>query len=486
VQQSNSASATGKTFSIYAKAGTNSFLQIYFATDFAPFANFDLTNGTVGSTGTATTASIISVGNGWYRCIVSTTSTTATTPVVQIVPASTSARGATSTLTTSVLIWGAQAETGTTATDYTRNAGGVFPPRFDYDPVTLAPRGLLIEEQRTNFYTYSSDFTNAAWIKNLLNLTAGADIGPDGTTSATLIAANAGGNANIYSNYTGTGVQYTGSIWIKAGTSSTANINLYQNGIGVVPMTMTIISGPGTIGAVSSSNGPITGLSSTQWTRVAVTSTGALTGNVNFYVKPNSGSVSNLGDSVYIYGAQLEAGAFATSYIPTVASQVTRAADVAAITGPNFTPWYNQSAGTFVVEGSRLHGGNSYAALAVARAAGGITERIDMGLGSGQGGSAGVFRDDVVVGGVNQAALGDFAAFAANTPYRGALAYAANDFASATSGANLATDASGTVPTVALLDLGNRNSGNFLNGHIRSIRFYPSRLTNAQLQALTA
>jgi len=500
IQQSVTTSST-VVISVYAKAA--GYDRLAFSSNNNNYVYFNLSSGTVESSlGTGwTAASITAVGNGWYRCQAATATAQTRYDFLPFNAAQTNGNTAPTFAgdgTSGILIWGAQLEQASAATDYTRNVGGLFPPRFDYDPVTLAPRGLLIEEQRVNLFTYSEQFDNAVWVKGAgynSTITANSTTAPDGTLTAdTLVADSAGGTGSVMvarAQAVTSGVFYTLSFFAKASTLSWIRLfllNYTSPGNGGAYFNL---SGSGSVGTVDAGYTATIAAHANGWYRctLSFTAGSSVTGEMRLLLANanNDTAVARNGtSSAFIWGAQLEAGAFATSYIPTVASQVTRAADVAAITGPNFTPWYNQSAGTFVVEGSRLHGGNSYAALAVARAAGGITERIDMGLGSGQGGSAGVSRDDVVVGGVNQAALGDFAAFAANTPYRGALAYAANDFASATSGANLATDASGTVPTVALLDLGNRNSGNFLNGHIRSIRFYPSRLTNAQLQALTA
>lgn len=180
--------------------------------------------------------------------------------------------------------------------------------------------------------------------------------------------------------------------------------------------------------------------------------------------------------------------AFATSYIPTQVSQVTRAADNASMLGDNFATWYNPTQGTFYTNGDRIYGGNAYAALAVARnAAAGLNDRIDIGLGTGPGGGAGIYRMTVSAGGVVQADLGDLSAFSANAPYKGAIAYATNDFASSVQGGTVNTDTSGSVPSnVNSMDIGNRNSSSHLNGHIRSISYYPTRLPNATLQSITA
>ena len=173
-----SALAVTRTVSVYAKAGTASLLQILFDTDSAPYANFDLAAGTVGTVGGGT-SSIQSVGNGWYRCVFVTSSTTATNLYFVISNSASAARYPAFVSSGTILLWGAQLEANTTTTDYTRNNGGVYPPRFDYDPVTLAPKGLLVEEQRTNLLLRSEEFDNASWTKTRTSITANATTSPE-------------------------------------------------------------------------------------------------------------------------------------------------------------------------------------------------------------------------------------------------------------------------------------------------------------------
>ena len=159
---------------------------------------------------------------------------------------------------------------------------------------------------------------------------------------------------------------------------------------------------------------------------------------------------------------------------------MTRAADVAAITGPNFTPWYNQSAGTFVVSGSTLNPAGSANRLVWVDRSGGTTYQYAVAATI----RTNDWQGEVVDNSATQALL-----TATSSARSGsfAIAYATNDFAASLNGASALTDISGTVPTnMDVLRIGNHRDNTYLNGHIRSIRFYPSRLTNAQLQALTA
>ena len=120
MHQSAGSSGTAITMSIYAKAGTNSFIQFYHGAASNTFANFDLAAGAVGTVGASSTASIASVGDGWYRCTMTCTPGTASTNRVVMISSATSAYNEswTATGTETVYLWGAQLEAGSTATAY--------------------------------------------------------------------------------------------------------------------------------------------------------------------------------------------------------------------------------------------------------------------------------------------------------------------------------------------------------------------------------
>jgi len=272
-------------------------------------------------------------------------------------------------------------------------------PRFDYDPVTLAPKGLLIEEQRVNL---------------LLNsLIDGTSLS---TQSVTVAAV-----AHTISFYG------TGTITLTGAAVATVT------GTGVYPSRKTLTFTP----------------------------------IVGVLVCTVSGSVQY---------AQIEAGAFATSFIPTAGATATRSADVAAMTSTNFSSWYNQIEGAFV--GSFDVFLPTSTMLWVGVSDGTSSNRMQSGSSSGSS----LF---VNVGGVNQVALSS-SAVTANAITNRAITYKTNDFAVCTAGGSVATDTLGTLPTVDRLAVGGLNSGSQLNGHIRSITYYNTRLPDATLQALTA
>jgi hypothetical protein len=381
--------------------------------------------------------------------------------------------------------------TFTRASTATRtNASGIIESvatntaRFDYDPTTLAPLGLLIEESRTNLFTYSEQFDNAAWTKTNSTITANAVVSPDGTMDGDKHIPNNGvtigtgaSETRVYQSPSVTsGTSYTYSMYAKAGEYDQLALAFITSPSvsAVFSLTLgTIISGTGaTITSVG--NG---------WYRCSLTTAATSTGTLQMRWSAESSTVST-GDGtsgIYIWGAQLEAGAFATSYIPTVASQVTRATDLASMTGTNFSSWYNATEGTFFAEWTL---GQDVTGICIYTAEDGTTSnyiRLRYGASGTQNDSA------VAVGGVTQASLAASNQQTLNTTYKNAMAYKVNDFARSASGAAVITDTSGTIPTVTQLSIG-KNAANTEppNGYIRQIAYYPRRLTNAELQGITA
>jgi hypothetical protein len=149
------------------------------------------------------------------------------------------------------------------------------------------------------------------------------------------------------------------------------------------------------------------------------------------------------------------------------------------MTGTNFSSWYNASEGTLVVDADAIATNINSTTINVSYAGGG-TERVQ-------------FRTDTnlaqyvyIVGGVAQATLSS-GTLTSRVPFKTAGAYKVNDFALSTNGGTVVTDTSGSVASPTELKIGRLTSvSEYLNGHIRQIAYFNSRLPNAQLQALTA
>lgn len=176
--------------------------------------------------------------------------------------------------------------------------------------------------------------------------------------------------------------------------------------------------------------------------------------------------------------AQLEAGSFATSYIPTTAASATRNADVATMTGTSFSGWYSTSEGTVFAESSTFQTDFSTTPATI----------YSMGV-AGESVAAGyhdaaLIRASVFDGSVSQSQCDVTTTIASIAKH--AHAYATNDIAFSVNGGAVGSDASATLPAPSLMYIGSSDAAYAINGHIKRIAYYPTRLTNAQLQALTA
>jgi hypothetical protein len=225
----------------------------------------------------------------------------------------------------------AQLEASDIVTDYiatTSAAVSVGPvanvPRLDYLG-SSCPR-LLLEPQRTNLITFSEQLDNAAWNKLGITVAANNTTSPSGYIDADKLIADAGtGNRVVYQGVVPVGVSTT-TVYAKAGEFGGVVIASGTQG-GFFNLTTgeyraEYNSAPTAYNITSASNG---------WYRCSVTMT-SVSGD-NLYIGPNDNvstllSITGDGTSgIYAWGAQLEAGAYATSYIPTLGASVTRGAD---------------------------------------------------------------------------------------------------------------------------------------------------------------
>lgn len=241
------------------------------------------------------------------------------------------------------------------------NAQGVYEmvpantPRIDYDPVIGECKGLLIEERRTNLLTYSSDFTNSFWIKGSMATVVKNVIAPDGTVTGCTITS-AGGTPAIYTpTFVAPADVVSFSIYAKTGGSRPYCQFAVRNDTTSTDVTATSFNSA--TGVVDSGNWKSTHVGN-GWYRISTTvSSGITAGNAIRVYAGATGGPSPAGESWIVWGAQLEAGPFPTSYIPTSGSQVTRAADVPVIN--TLSPWFNAEEGTLFAEVSSEWGNDN-------------------------------------------------------------------------------------------------------------------------------
>ena len=336
-----------------------------------------------GSSGASTyvSSSITASTNGYYRITLTYNISSASGMLsgVQINSSATPTYGSfgleswTALGTESVYIWGAQLEQRSSATAY--NATTTTPitnyipqlltapinaPRFDFNPTTGESLGLLIEQSSTNLFNYSEQFNNAYWNAGNSTVSANQIIAPDGNQTGDLWTCTAGSARHYFIAGTTTTGSYSCSVYLKKGTNQ-----YFQIASGGGGFSANFDIGLGVVGTTSGANilsSSIT-LVGNGWYRCVVTFTAA-TENM-WLLQVNSASASALQsftatgyETMFIWGAQLEALAFPTSYIPTTSAQVTRASDNASMTGTNFSSWYNNGQGTLYVEqmGTLLNG----------------------------------------------------------------------------------------------------------------------------------
>jgi len=475
-------------------------------------AEFDLTTGAlnrsnaVGTGWTVNSTSITDVGGGWYRCVLNLTAgTTVSAPTSQFYMSDGTtafeSRGRVSYTGTNreLELWGAQLEQRSTVTAYTATTTqpitNYIPvlltaanneARFDHNPTTSESLGLLIEEQRTNLVVRSEEFDNASWTKTRSSIPANTVVAPNGTLTSDAFIPTTDFGSHIIGSASiafGASLPVCGSVYFKAGGYSRLRLRLGQSSGFLTDVVAD--ANTGTLITGSTANATITPVGN-GWFRFSIFgTTGAGNTAVTFqlWVYDNSAGVGQAefsGDGysgIYIWGAQLEAGAFPTSYIPTEASQVTRSADAASMTGTNFSSWYRADEGTLYGD---VQAANAAGVFYYAVASSGTGNEIRLGTQSNGGNP----NFAVTVNSAVQASI--VRTFAAGLRHKIAGSYRTNNFEAAVNGTSGTSGTNGILPTPDRLDIGQRsNGGNVINSHIRKLSFYPKALTAAELQALT-
>jgi hypothetical protein len=428
----------------------------------------------------ASSSSAITITANWQRVTATFTPSAGTNLIGVEFPEA-------ATVGQTVYLWGAQLSVGPYALDYTpTTSAAVYGPRFDFDPVTLAPKGLLVEEQRQNLLTYSEQFNNAAWTAaaSKVSVSANSVTSPDGTVNAdTITGDGTSGGHYIGQVIAGVGSGKTLSFYVKAGTNNFiqvftdytnndyANFDLANGAVGSKGLN----TGATTITVVG--NG---------WYRCTMVTGDALSQNINFALISSSTASrlqsNTLSTSVHLWGAQLEAGSFATSYIPTLASTVTRSADVASVN--TLSPWFNATEGTIYAEYDII-GKTSTFGMASQIDDGTLDNRI---VNIGQEASSGDVKLGSFMNSGGSPSVNEYpiTSMTVGSVYKLAFAVKSNDAATVANGISI-LDGTAVVPTgLTTLRLGSRITDGYLSGHLRRIAYYPRRLTNAELQALTA
>ena len=347
-------------------------------------------------------------------------------------------------------------------------------PRIDFKD--NAKGSLLLEPQRSNLIPYSEDMSN--WAKGgFMNVVSNQIISPDGNLNADKLTSNSNGSnyANINSTFAANnGVS---SIFLKSGTLTQAMIYHGGSAKGVyVDLTN------GEFLSFYSSGAGLTFLSEyygNGWYRYSISDTSTSTSALEVYLAKNQQITTSYttNDYLYAWGGQYEQqGSYATSYIPTSGSAVTRVVESSSQTPPDGV--IGQTEGTLFAEAKidglkdsntivTLHNGSFSEYLVIA------------------GNSVGNINAYIFAGGVQQ--VGIFAGtYAVNSVVKCAMAYKQNDVAFYINGLQIGTDSSATMASTSIFDVGSISFGNYpLHGIVKQAKLYNTRLSNSELAALT-
>lgn len=352
-------------------------------------------------------------------------------------------------------------------------------------------RGLLVEPAATNLALRSAAF-NTTWGKSDITVTDNSIASPDGTTTADTITEGTAGTAEIFQTCTiASGSTATFSIHIKANANNDfVRLIISQSG-GFGNRVQTWFNLTNNTFGNSANVGTATGVTVASqllpngWYRISLS--GAIPSVTSYVISvssaASSGSSTRVNNaSYYLWGAQLETGSVATSYIPTVASTANRTADSVTLTGASSL--IGQTEGTLYAE---IVARNFNSATTIRRL---LT--ISDGTTSNRIGIASALSQDyrlqgvVVTGGSTVAQIIQTSNNTQDAVIKSAIGYKLDDVAFYVNGSSIGTDTSATIPTCNRIDIGNQLGGEqFLNGWIRSVALFPTRLSNAQLQALT-
>jgi len=494
--------ATHGWISFRGNSGNNyAYAQIEFASPSS------VSTGGAGFTGISGT--VTALGSSWYRLtLTATTGSDVSGAYAFFGPNDGSAFGisgypAWTTAGETLEVWGAQiSSTNTkiydspTTTQIARSyqtklqtaASGAA--RFEHSASDGQSMGILIEGQSTNLLAGSATIGGSYW--GVANATAqqNSAVAPDGTlTATTLVENSAGGAKYAYSNsYTpAASTTYTFSAFVKP---NGRNFCLIYTNFGGANQSSMFDLGTGATSNLSGSGVNTAAQCGNGWWRLSVTVTTTSTTTANFQILPATDATTfdytgNGYSGLLCWGAMLEQSSFASSYIGTTSSAVTRAADSAAIAVSEITG-FSEGVGTVVYETGGVSSATANSQAAFSLYSSTLANNYTM-AGVNVGGAS-----DTSVRVYVKTPAGDQSFFSTGTvsvgdSYKLACRYELDNVAASLNGGAVVSDSSGTVPVgVDTLAFGQRDGTNYLNSNLKRIAIYGEALSDTNLQALTS
>ena len=358
-------------------------------------------------------------------------------------------------------------------------------PRFDHDPTTGESLGLLIEESRTNTQTnsqpQSGSFTGGDAVVTYNTSTA-----PNGETEACRIARN-GTDTNNSSWRATRSITFNAntmvlSCWAKPQNGNNYFVWSFQNLGGAIVRAGFLLTGDGGTQIITNGNGGHTLQIEKYpdgWYRCIIIGNTQSSGTTTQFLYTAAGydeDSSVIGGSTLVWGFQLEVGSFPTSYIPTSGSTVTRTGDVCYMDGTNFSNWYNPIEST--IYSQFICNNNASLNNRLFRINSNDFNRIDYVI-------ANQYHPYIETNAVAQVVL-DAGSLSSGVVNKVAVGLINSGSASVINGGTVTTSGTITLPIVNKIEIGNSNYTLFLNGTLSRFIYYPKRLTNTQLQNLTA
>ena len=349
-------------------------------------------------------------------------------------------------------------------------------PRWDYDPNALSLNGLLIEEARTNLALNSGDPSNASWTKAgaiavAPTVTGNQVTAPNGTLSAARVVYPGVGTASSVS-VLGTGLitmtanPYSFSVWLR-GNAGGERLYIYVSFGTSIYYRQQVTLG-------------------TTWQRYSVSTPNLTAASWNCNIGTDlrdAGQSATSAQTIYVWGAQVEQGAFSTSYIPTTAASATRAAEGASI--PT-SAWFNASESSLAADFMVAQSPNPSATLvrdACALSDASANNRLML---RAQIVSAGTAAFGTSIAGTTTASA-SLGATTAGAIAKVGAAWNGATGVGALNGGSAVSYAVGMPATLTTLTMGNDYSGAaaYLNGWLRRVRYWSRALSAAELQSVT-